>query len=58
MNVNIALWSGIVMGDEKGKQPKDSTWVLKAPTKEGEFDLERAKETFMEANRSFAYAST
>jgi len=42
MSVNIVLRSGIVMGDDKGKQPKDSTWVSKAPVKEAEFDLERA----------------
>ena len=33
-------------------------WVLKAPTKEPEFDLERVKETFMEAKKSFMEAST
>ena len=33
-------------------------WVCKAPTKEPEFDLERAKETFMEAKKSFTEAST
>ena len=41
LNVNIVLQSGIMMGDDKGKQPKDSTWVRKAPAKEAEFDLER-----------------
>lgn len=57
-NVNIILQSGITMGDDKGKQPKEITWVHKAPMKEPEFDLERAKETFMEAKRSFTDAST
>lgn len=42
------------MGDDKGKQPEDSTWVRKTPTKEAEFDLEHAKETFMETKKSFA----
>ena len=42
-NVNIVLRSGITIGDDKGKQPKESAWVHKAPTKELEFDLERAK---------------
>ena len=46
------------MGDDKGKQPKDSTWVRKALTKEPKFDLEHAKETFMEARKSFVDAST
>jgi len=58
MNVNIALRSGIVMGDDKRKQPKDSTWVCKAPMKQVEFDLEHARETFMEARKSFTEAST
>ena len=42
LNVNIVLRSGIAIGDDKGKQPEDSTWVRKAPVKEAEFDLERA----------------
>jgi len=45
-------------GDDKSKWPEDSTWVCKAPTKEREFDLECAKETFMEARKSFTDAST
>ena len=57
-NVNIVLRSGITIGDDKGKRPEESTWVHKAPTKELEFDLERAKETFMESKKSFADAST
>jgi len=58
LNVNIVLWSGITTGDDKGKQPEESTWVHKAPMKEPKFDLERTMETFMEAKRSFADAST
>ena len=58
LNVNIVLWTGIEMGDDKGKQPKDNTWVHKAPTKEVEFDLEHTRETFMEAKKSFKEAST
>ena len=57
-NVNIVLQSGITIGDDKGKQPKESVWVCKAPTKEPKFDLEHAKETFMEAKKSFMEAST
>ena len=48
----------MTIGDDKGKQPEKSTLVCKAPTKEPEFDLECAKETFMEAKRSFFDAST
>ena len=57
-NVNIVLRSGITIGDDKDKQLERSIWVRKAPKKEPKFDLERAKETFMEAKRSFAKAST
>ena len=57
-NVNIVLWSGIVIGDDKGKQLEESEWVRKVPEKEVGFDLERAKETFMEAKKSFPEAST
>jgi len=46
------------MGDDKGKQLEDSTWVCKAPVKEAEFDLECTQETFMEAKKSFTDAST
>ena len=52
-NVNIVLWSGITIGDDKGKQPEESSCVHRAPMKEPEFDLEHAKETFMEAKKSF-----
>lgn len=45
-------------GKDKGKQPKESEWVCKAPKKEVGFDLECMKETFMEAKKSFAEAST
>jgi len=56
-NVNIVLRSGIATSDDKGNQPEDSTWVRKAPTKEAEFNLERAEE-FMEAKKRFVKAST
>ena len=46
------------MGDDKGKQLEESTWVRKSPTKELEFDLECVKETFMEAKKCFKEAST
>ena len=47
-----------MIGDDKGKQLEENTWVCKAPMKEAEFDLERAQGTFMEAKKSFAEAST
>lgn len=57
-NVNIVLQSGIPTGDDKGKQPKDSTSIHKDLVKEAEFDLERTWETFMEALNNFTDAST
>ena len=57
-NVNIMLQSGIMMGYDKGKQLEDSTLVHKDSVKEEEFDLERTRETFMEAKKSFVDAST
>ena len=57
-NVNIVLRSGSATWHDKGKQPEDNTWVRKAPVKEVEFDLEGARETFMEAKKSFIEAST
>ena len=57
-NVNIVLQSGITKGDDKSRQLEESAWVCKAPTKEPEFDLDHAKETFMEDKKSFTEAST
>ena len=48
----------MTIGDDKGKQPEEIVWVHKAPIKEPRFDLECAKETFMEAKKSFMEAST
>jgi len=56
--VNIVLCSGIMNGKDKGKQLEESEWVCKALEKEVGFDLEHAKETFMEAKKSFVEAST
>lgn len=57
-NVNIVLQSGVMTGDDKGKQPKERGWVHKALEREVRFDLERAKETFMESKKSFVETST
>ena len=56
--MNMMLTSGVTMGEDKGKQCEEDTWVCKAPTKELDFDLECSKETFMEAKKSFVEAST
>lgn len=57
-NMNMVLRSGVTIGEDKGKQPEEDTWVCKAPMKEPEFDLERIRETFMQAKKSFTEAST
>ena len=57
-NVNIVLRSEITTSDDKGKQPEEGGWVCKAPKKETSFNLEHAKETFMEAKKIFTEAST
>lgn len=57
-NVNIMLRSGVMTGDDKGKQPVEDGWVYKAPKNEVGFDLDPVKETFMEANKIFVEAST
>lgn len=57
-NVNIVMRSGVATGKDKGKQPETEGWVCKAVEKEVWFDLNWAKETFMEAKKNFAEAST
>lgn len=56
--MNILLRSRIMTGNDKGKQPEESGWVHRAPEKETGFDLEHAKEKFMEEKKSFTKAST
>jgi len=36
-NVNMMLIRNETIGKDKGKQPKEDTWVHKAPAKEPEF---------------------
>lgn len=57
LNMNMVLRSSTTIGEDKEKQPEDNTQVRKAPTKEPKFDLECARETFMEAKKSFIEAS-
>ena len=57
-NVNMMLRSGETMGEDKGKQPEEDTWVHKAPAKEPKFDLEHVKETFMKDKKSSTKVST
>ena len=57
-SVNIVTRSGMTTREDKGKQPEAEGWVNKIVKKEVEFDLNKAKDTFMEANNSFVEAST
>lgn len=56
--VNIMLWSGSKIGEDKGMKPVEGEWVYKAPEKETWFELECEKEPFMEEKKSFAKVST
>jgi len=57
-SVNIVLRSGMMTGTDKGKQPEEEGLVQKAPEKEAIFDLDRTKETLLEAKKSFLEIST
>ena len=57
-SINIMLRSGMTTSTDKGKQFEEEGWVYKALKKEAGFDLDHAKETFMEAKKSFTEAST
>jgi len=57
-SVIIVLRRGIIIGDDKGKQPEEDGWVHKVSEKEVGFDLAHANETFMESKKSFAEIST
>jgi len=57
-NMNMVLRSGATTWEDRGKKPEDDTWVCKAPTKEYELDSKCAKETVMEAKKSFTEVST
>lgn len=57
-NVNMILRSGVTTWEDKENQHEEDTWVRKDPVKEPEFDLGCAKETFMEAKKSFTEASS
>lgn len=56
--MNIVLRSKITARDDEGRQTEEHGWIRKAPKKEVGFDLNRMKEKFMEAKKSFIEAST
>ena len=56
--INVVIRSGAMTEvQNKEKQPAEA-WVRKAPEKIPAFDVEREKETFMEAKRDFADPNT
>ena len=57
-SINIVMCSGMAIGEDKGKHPETEGQVHKYAKKEVWFDLNRARETFMEAKNNFAEAST
>ena len=48
----------MTIGTDKGKQPEIDEWVRKAAEKEIDFDLNHAKETFLEEKNNSTEAST
>ena len=54
-SVNMVTGSGADMGVDKaeGKKPVADAWVRKAREKSNGFNMQREKETFMEAKNSF-----
>lgn len=56
-NANILLRNGMMIGVDKGKQPKEEVWARKALEKEVSLGLNHAKVTFMESNKNFVKAS-
>lgn len=54
-SINIVIQSGIDTKEDKvvRKQPEENIWVRKTTNKDDEFDLHKAKETFMEVKKSF-----
>lgn len=57
-NINIVMRSDIEIGANKGKQPGEAIWIHNATEKEVDFDLNHAKEMFLEEKKNFAKAST
>ena len=56
--INVVTQSGATMEVQNKEQHPDEAWVRRAPAKVLAFDIEREKETFMEAKRDFAAPST
>lgn len=57
-HVNIVTRSGFVTGDDKGKKKVEETWITKTTEKAPRFNIQKQKETFMGAKRSFMDVGT
>ena len=57
-SINIVMNSGMATREDKRKQPETEGWVHKTTEKEVGFDLNWARETYMEAKMNFVEAST
>ena len=56
--INVVTRSGATMQVQTKEKQPDEAWVRKTPEKIPVFDVEREKETFMEAKKDFADPST
>ena len=57
-SINVVTWSGATTHIQNMEKQPDEAWVCKALERVSAFDIEREKETFMEAKRDFADPST
>ena len=55
---NVVTRSGATTEIQNKEQQPNEAWVRKAPAKVPAFDIEREKDTFMEAKRDFAAPNT
>jgi len=56
--INVVTRSGATTQVQTKEKQPDEAWVRKTPEKIPAFDVEREKETFMEAKKDFADPST
>lgn len=56
--INIVTCNGMAISEDKGKELETEEWVCKVIDKEVRFELNHAKETFIEAKNNFAATST
>ena len=57
-DINVVTRSGAMTHIQNMEKQLDEAWVRKAPEKVPAFDIEREKETFMEAKRDFVDPSS